>query len=67
VVPNTYRSCGYFTLVSTFKELKVCRSLGTRAIIEAIKSSDDDLPKVLDGEFLELSSQSEQNISDFSK
>jgi hypothetical protein len=67
VEPNKYRSCGCFTLVSVLKKLKVGRSLCTRAIIEALKSSDDDLPKVLDGEFLELSSQSEQNFCDCSK
>jgi hypothetical protein len=49
------------------QETKVGRSLGTRAIIEALKSSDGDIRKVLDGEFLELSSQSEQNFSDCSK
>jgi hypothetical protein len=66
-VQNVYRSCGCFTLVSVFKKLKVDRSLGTRAIIEALKSCDNDLLKVLDGKFLELSSQSEQNFSDCSK
>jgi hypothetical protein len=29
----------------------------------ALKSSDDDLPEVLDREFLELRSESEQNFS----
>jgi hypothetical protein len=41
----------------------VSRSLDTRAIIVALKSSDDDFPDVLDHEFLELSSESEQNVS----
>jgi hypothetical protein len=56
VVPDIYHSCGCFTLVNVLKKLKEGRSLGTRAIIEALKLSDNDLPKVLDGEFLELSS-----------
>jgi hypothetical protein len=60
VVPNIYHSHGCFTLVSMFKKLKVGRSLGTRAVIEALKSSDD-------GEFLELSSQIEHIFSDCSK
>jgi hypothetical protein len=45
-----------------FKKLKVCRSFGTGEIIEALSSSDDD-----DGKVLELSSQTEQNLSDCSK
>jgi hypothetical protein len=46
------------------QETKVGRSLGTGAIIEALKSSDDDVPKGLDGQFPILSCQSEQNFSD---
>jgi hypothetical protein len=36
------------------KKLKVGRSLGTRAIVAALKSSDDDLPEVLDGEAVKV-------------
>jgi hypothetical protein len=45
------------------KELKVSRNVGKRAITEALRSSDGGLPKVLDHEFLQLSSKSKQNFS----
>jgi hypothetical protein len=48
-------------------KIEAGRSLGTRAIVEALTSSDGDLPKVIDGEFLEISSQSGHNFSDCSK
>jgi hypothetical protein len=48
-------------MVNVLKEL-MSRSFDTRAIIVALKLSDDDLPEVLDREFLELCSKIEQNF-----